>query len=82
MEPTSPIVYEEQNNLDCTNQRNLVIVPYWVQEEQLSAQKSDGWESVIDMSLDVYRPNVVQGGDDRPVLVSSGQEGGKFNPLL
>ncbi|KAF9379812.1 hypothetical protein CPB97_008750 [Podila verticillata] len=50
---------------DCTIYPNI---PYWVQEEQLSAQKSDGWESVIDMSLDIYRPNVVQGGDDRPVL--------------
>ncbi|KAG0083385.1 hypothetical protein BGZ92_010820 [Podila epicladia] len=50
---------------DCTIYPNI---PYWVQKEQLSAQKSDGWESVIDMSLDVYRPNVVQGGDDRPVL--------------
>ncbi|KAG0325946.1 hypothetical protein BG004_003068 [Podila humilis] len=45
-----------------------VFLPYWVQKEQLSAQVSDGWESVIDMSLDVYRPNVVQGGDDRPVF--------------
>ncbi|KAG0084538.1 hypothetical protein BGZ93_001190 [Podila epicladia] len=44
------------------------IAPSIPTKEQLSAQKSDGWESVIDMSLDVYRPNVVQGGDDRPVL--------------
>lgn len=45
------------------------LVPYWTQPEQLSAQKSDGWESVVDMALDIYQPNEVRGGDDRPVLV-------------
>ncbi|KAG0055655.1 hypothetical protein BGZ83_007807 [Gryganskiella cystojenkinii] len=44
------------------------LVPYWTQPEQLRAQKSDGWESVVDMALDIYRPNTVQGGDDRPIL--------------
>ncbi|KAF9574517.1 hypothetical protein EC968_006322 [Mortierella alpina] len=44
------------------------VLPYWTQQEQLDAQQNDGWESVADMTLDIYRPNTVQGGDERPVL--------------
>ncbi|KAG9324416.1 hypothetical protein KVV02_004436 [Mortierella alpina] len=51
---------------DCTVHHNI---PYWTQQEQLDAQQNDGWESVADMTLDIYRPNAVQGGDERPVLV-------------
>ncbi|KAK3831903.1 MAG: Alpha/Beta hydrolase protein [Linnemannia gamsii] len=43
-------------------------IPYWTQKEQLSAQESDGWESPAEMSLDIYKPHTVEGGDDRPVL--------------
>ncbi|KAF9993033.1 hypothetical protein BGZ65_011505, partial [Modicella reniformis] len=50
---------------DCTLFENI---PYWTQEEQLSATKSDGWQSVLDMALDIYQPHSVQAGDDRPVL--------------
>ncbi|CAO3571155.1 unnamed protein product [Mortierella alpina] len=50
---------------DCTIHHNI---PYWTQQEQLDAQQNDGWESVADMTLDIYRPNTVQGGDERPVL--------------
>ncbi|KAG0209111.1 hypothetical protein BGX28_000128 [Mortierella sp. GBA30] len=50
---------------DCTIHHNI---PYWTQEEQLNAQRADGWESVAEMTLDIYRPNSVQGGDERPVL--------------
>ncbi|KAF9965862.1 hypothetical protein BGZ70_003939 [Mortierella alpina] len=49
----------------CTIYNNI---PYWNEREQLSALRSDGWESVLEMALDVYRPNTVEGGDDRPVL--------------
>ncbi|KAF9410293.1 hypothetical protein BGZ94_001712 [Podila epigama] len=51
--------------LECTIYQNI---PYWVQAEQLSAQKADGWQSVADMELDIYRPNSVKGGDNVPVL--------------
>ncbi|KAG0203690.1 hypothetical protein BGX28_004099 [Mortierella sp. GBA30] len=44
-------------------------IPYWRQGEQLNALKSGGWKSVLEMSLDVYRPNGVEGGDDKPVLM-------------
>ncbi|KAF9949248.1 hypothetical protein BGZ72_008947 [Mortierella alpina] len=50
----------------CTIYNNI---PYWNEREQLSALRSDGWESVLQMALDVYRPNTVEGGDDRPVLM-------------
>ncbi|KAG0370659.1 Alpha/Beta hydrolase protein [Gamsiella multidivaricata] len=50
---------------DCTIYENI---PYWTQEEQLNAQTSDGWKSVLDMALDIYQPCSVQAGDDRPVL--------------
>ncbi|KAF9091887.1 hypothetical protein BGX23_004797 [Mortierella sp. AD031] len=43
-------------------------VPYWTHKEQLSAQKSDGWQSITEMSLDIYKPHIVEAGDDRPVL--------------
>ncbi|KAG0242265.1 hypothetical protein BGX31_000427 [Mortierella sp. GBA43] len=43
-------------------------IPYWTQEEQLSATRSDGWESILDMELDIYQPHSVQAGHDRPVL--------------
>ncbi|KAF9276978.1 hypothetical protein BGZ68_009630 [Mortierella alpina] len=51
---------------ECTIYNNI---PYWKEREQLSALRSDGWESVLQMALDVYRPNTVEGGDDRPVLM-------------
>ncbi|KAF9169370.1 hypothetical protein BGX20_010411 [Mortierella sp. AD010] len=34
-----------------------------------SAMASDGWKSVLQMELDIYRPNSVEGGDNRPVFV-------------
>ncbi|KAF9998539.1 hypothetical protein BGZ80_005486 [Entomortierella chlamydospora] len=34
-----------------------------------SAMVSDGWKSVLQMALDIYRPNSVEGGDNRPVFV-------------
>lgn len=34
------------------------------------AMHTDGWESVLEMAVDVYRPDNVEGGHDRPVLVS------------
>lgn len=34
------------------------------------AMCTDGWESVLEMAVDVYRPDNVEGGHDRPVLVS------------
>lgn len=43
-------------------------IPYWTSKEQLSVIKSDGWESAAEMSLDIYKPHTVEGGDDRPVL--------------
>lgn len=30
----------------------------------------DGWQSVAEMELDIYKPNSIQGGDNTPVLVS------------
>ncbi|KAI8595448.1 Alpha/Beta hydrolase protein [Dissophora ornata] len=50
---------------DCTIFEN---VPYWTQEERLSAQRNDGHESIFDMALDIYQPYSVEAGDDRPVL--------------
>ncbi|KAG0250294.1 hypothetical protein BG011_008501 [Mortierella polycephala] len=50
---------------DCTVYPNI---PYWTQKELLNAQKADGNSSMADMSLDIYRPYSVHGGDDRPVL--------------
>ncbi|KAF9438787.1 hypothetical protein BGZ76_004624 [Entomortierella beljakovae] len=44
-------------------------IPYWTLNEQRSAMTSDGWQSVLQMGLDVYKPNSVEGGDDRPVYV-------------
>ncbi|KAF9114796.1 hypothetical protein BGX27_009830 [Mortierella sp. AM989] len=44
-------------------------IPYWSLQEQRSAMNSDGWKSVLEMALDVYKPNSVQGGDDRPVFI-------------
>jgi hypothetical protein len=34
------------------------------------AMHTDGWESVLEMAVDVYRPDDIEGGHDRPVLVS------------
>ncbi|KAF9200835.1 hypothetical protein BGZ49_008929 [Haplosporangium sp. Z 27] len=51
---------------DCTKYDSI---PYWSLNEQRSAMDSDGWESVLKMALDVFRPNSVEGGDDRPVFV-------------
>ncbi|KAF8944742.1 hypothetical protein BGZ46_006199, partial [Entomortierella lignicola] len=42
--------------------------PYWTTQEHRDALKADGWKSVCDMELDVYQPNSVKAGDDRPVL--------------
>lgn len=67
---TSPRFWQQLLNpfhwpWDCTLYQNI---PYWVQEEQLSAQKTDGWHSVAEMELDIYKPNSIQGGDNTPVL--------------
>ncbi|KAF9972146.1 hypothetical protein BGZ73_004778 [Actinomortierella ambigua] len=44
-------------------------IPYWTLEEQLAAVASDGWRASADITLDIYRPNEVVMGDDRPVLI-------------
>ncbi|KAF9127975.1 hypothetical protein BGW39_005451 [Mortierella sp. 14UC] len=44
-------------------------IPYWTTKEQLHGLRTDGWESVLEMALDVYRPIKVEGGHDRPVLM-------------
>ena len=48
----------------------LFLVPYWTSKEQMYALHTDGWESVLEMAVDVYRPDNIEGGHDRPVLVS------------
>ncbi|KAF9093369.1 hypothetical protein BGX23_003385 [Mortierella sp. AD031] len=52
--------------------RNFTLsenIPYWTTKEQLYAMQTDGWESVQEMVVDVYRPTKVEGGLDRPVLM-------------
>ncbi|KAK3837411.1 MAG: Alpha/Beta hydrolase protein [Linnemannia gamsii] len=52
--------------------RNFTLndnIPYWTTKEQLHGIRTDGWESVLEMALDVYRPAKVEGGHDRPVLM-------------
>ncbi|KAG0078109.1 hypothetical protein BGZ90_005933 [Linnemannia elongata] len=44
-------------------------IPYWTSKEQMYAMHTDGWESVLEMAVDVYRPDNVEGGHDRPVLM-------------
>ncbi|KAI8594439.1 Alpha/Beta hydrolase protein, partial [Dissophora ornata] len=44
-------------------------IPYFTPDEQLINIKADGWESVLEMALDIYRPDSVEAGDDRPVFV-------------
>ncbi|KAF9190505.1 hypothetical protein BGZ51_008544 [Haplosporangium sp. Z 767] len=51
---------------NCTIYENI---PYWTEKEQLSALRTDGWQSVLQMALDVYQPNTIEGGDERPVLM-------------
>ncbi|KAF9963671.1 hypothetical protein BGZ65_001364 [Modicella reniformis] len=44
-------------------------IPYWVSTEQMPILRSESRNSILQMVLDVYRPNKVQGGDDRPVFL-------------
>ncbi|KAG0257368.1 hypothetical protein DFQ27_005173 [Actinomortierella ambigua] len=44
-------------------------IPYWTPEEQLTAVATDGWRASADITLDIYRPNEVAMGSDRPVLI-------------
>ncbi|KAI1317731.1 hypothetical protein EDD11_007905 [Mortierella claussenii] len=56
-------IHSPQN---CTFYENI---PYWNPIEQAQVMSTDGWETILEMALDVYRPNTVEGGDDRPVFI-------------
>ncbi|KAG0233582.1 hypothetical protein BGW41_001449 [Actinomortierella wolfii] len=43
-------------------------ISYWTPEEQIASVASDGWKANSDITLDIYRPDNVAMGDDRPVL--------------
>ncbi|KAF9928253.1 hypothetical protein FBU30_002520 [Linnemannia zychae] len=51
---------------NCTLNENI---PYWTTKEQQHAMQTDGWESALEMTLDIYRPATAEGGNDRPVLM-------------
>ncbi|ORY99605.1 Alpha/Beta hydrolase protein [Lobosporangium transversale] len=42
---------------------------YWTPNEQGRVMSDDGWETALEMALDIYRPKTIEGGDNRPVFV-------------
>ncbi|KAI7821677.1 Alpha/Beta hydrolase protein [Gamsiella multidivaricata] len=59
--PSSPRFWKQLLNplhspQNCTVYENI---PYWVPNEQVAILRSDGWKAVLEMALDVYKPNKI-----------------------
>ncbi|KAF9585475.1 hypothetical protein BGW38_002216 [Lunasporangiospora selenospora] len=66
---SAPFLQKYLNPLIKTeNYTSYENISYWTPQEQLEVIRNDGWESAVEMVLDVYQPNGIQGGDERPVL--------------